>query len=151
MVTPCRNCGVMPPESALYCPQCGEHIGAHSPNFSEFKDRYVGFAAALARTLRLLMKPGRLTREYLEGRRRGYIAPLRLYLTVSAVFFIVAKVLASHEVHAPTAAPPATINVPRATDCGLPGHGECTFVDRWLQGRAEAARRNPQAFAQNLV
>lgn len=149
MGTPCRNCGAMPPESALFCPQCGEETAARKPTISEFRDRYVAFAAALGRTLRLLLRPGRLTREYLEGRRRNYVPPLRLYLTISAVFFIVAKVLASAEIHAPTSPPPKSVQL-RPTDCGTPGHGECTFVDRWLQGRVDAARRNPQAFAQNL-
>jgi hypothetical protein len=48
------------------------------------------------------------------------------------------------------APPPAAIKLPRAVDCGTPGHADCTFVERWIQGRADAARRNPQAFAQNL-
>jgi hypothetical protein len=34
--------------------------------------------------------PGRLTREYLEGHRARYISPVRLYLTASLVYFLVA-------------------------------------------------------------
>jgi len=48
---------------------------------------------ALWRTLRaLLLHPGRLTSEYLAGRRRRYVLPLRLYLTASFVFFLLVKV-----------------------------------------------------------
>jgi hypothetical protein len=38
----------------------------------------------------LLAKPGRLTREFFEGRRVSYLPPFRLYLVISLVFFVVA-------------------------------------------------------------
>jgi len=37
-----------------------------------------------------MLRPGRLTNEYLGGRRASYVAPLRLYLTASVLFFVVA-------------------------------------------------------------
>lgn len=44
----------------------------------------------LVRTLWLLLRrPGRLTNEYLDGRRVAYVPPLRLYLIVSAFHFLV--------------------------------------------------------------
>lgn len=46
----------------------------------------------LWRTLALLVKrPGELTRQYLHGRRVPYLEPLRLYLTLSLIFFALAK------------------------------------------------------------
>ena len=48
---------------------------------------------ALWKTLRALLSPGLLTLEYFEGRRRRYVAPLRLYLTASLVFFLAVKVV----------------------------------------------------------
>ncbi|MBT8078137.1 MAG: DUF3667 domain-containing protein [Gammaproteobacteria bacterium] len=38
----------------------------------------------------LLTRPGFLTNEYLRGRRRRYTPPLRLYLVISVLFFVVA-------------------------------------------------------------
>lgn len=38
----------------------------------------------------LLFKPGQLTDEYLAGRRRRYISPVKLYLTFSALYFLFA-------------------------------------------------------------
>jgi hypothetical protein len=38
----------------------------------------------------LLAKPGRLTREFFEGKRAGYLPPFRLYLVISLLFFLVA-------------------------------------------------------------
>jgi hypothetical protein len=47
----------------------------------------------IVQTLRLLlMKPGTLTKEFLEGRRARYISPLRVYLTCSVMFFALAGV-----------------------------------------------------------
>ena len=40
--------------------------------------------------LALLLKPGFLTREFIDGRRVSYLPPIRLYLVLSVVFFLVA-------------------------------------------------------------
>lgn len=60
------------------------------PTIGEFAQQFGGSVmateGALWRTLVLLFtRPGQLTREYLAGRRRHYVLPLRLYLTVSLV------------------------------------------------------------------
>ena len=80
----CRNCGTQAP--LKFCPECGQETALHPPTLGEFLHEFVGHYVALEgalwRTLRLLLtRPGRLTREYLEGRRRRYVLPLRLYLT----------------------------------------------------------------------
>ena len=47
----------------------------------------------IVQTLKVLVtKPGMLTKEFLEGRRARYISPFRLYLTISVVFFALARV-----------------------------------------------------------
>jgi hypothetical protein len=90
----CRNCGTQAP--LKFCPACGQETTLHPPTLGEFLHEFVGHYVALEgslwRTLgMLLMKPGRLTREYLDGRRRRYVLPLRLYLTASFLFFLVLK------------------------------------------------------------
>jgi hypothetical protein len=40
--------------------------------------------------LPLLIRPGQLTRDYLEGRRARYMPPFRTYLVLSVIFFVVA-------------------------------------------------------------
>jgi uncharacterized protein DUF3667 len=91
----CRNCGA--PAGDAYCPRCGQETAAHPPSAAEFLHEFVGHYVALEgalwRTLKKLFVPGRLTLEYFAGRRRSYVLPLRLYLTCSVVFFLVAKVL----------------------------------------------------------
>ena len=40
--------------------------------------------------LPLALKPGRLTRDYLNGRRARYMPPFRMYLVLSLAFFVIA-------------------------------------------------------------
>jgi len=58
--------------------------------FGDFFGDYFAFDSRLFRSLRpLLLKPGFLTREYLNGRRNSYILPLRFYLFTTVVFFLI--------------------------------------------------------------
>jgi hypothetical protein len=51
----------------------------------------VGWDGKLAQTVRTLIRhPGALTRTLLEGRRARYVSPVRLYLTCSLLYFILA-------------------------------------------------------------
>lgn len=97
----CPNCGqdlsALP--QARHCPNCGQETHLHAPSLwefvHEFITHYVALEGALWRTLRGLLLPGRLTLEYLAGRRRQYLLPLRLYLSCSFVFFLALKLSAA--------------------------------------------------------
>ena len=91
----CRNCGN--PAASNFCPACGQATQLHPPSILEFVhevvSHYVATEGKLWRTLALLtLKPGRLTIEYLAGRRQRYIIPFRLYLTASFLFFAAIQV-----------------------------------------------------------
>jgi hypothetical protein len=91
----CRNCGT--PAGGKFCPECGQSTALHPPSarefFQELLENQVALNGAIWKTLRKLVNPGQLTLEFLAGRRRRYVPPLRLYLTASLIFFLVAKVL----------------------------------------------------------
>ena len=75
-----------------HCPKCGQETALHPPSVAEFARQfggnYIAPRGALWRTLAsLLFRPGHLTLEWLAGRRRRYILPLRLYLSLSVLFF----------------------------------------------------------------
>jgi hypothetical protein len=58
----------------------------------QFAGNYIAAEGALWRTIKLLLlRPGAITREYLEGRRRRYVLPLRLYLTVSVLVLLLVQ------------------------------------------------------------
>lgn len=94
-VPACRNCGA--PAGGRYCPECGQETALHPPSAREFLQEFVGHYVALEgalwRTLKKLVVPGALTVEYLAGRRRAYVPPLRLYLTASLLFFLATRLL----------------------------------------------------------
>ncbi len=59
-----------------------------------FGGAYVSTEGALWRTLGLLfVKPGELTRLYLAGRRKHYVLPLRLYLTISVRLLLLMRLV----------------------------------------------------------
>jgi hypothetical protein len=54
----------------------------------ELMDQYVAVEGKLGRTLRVLItQPGQLTLDYVEGRRQRFVRPLKLYVSISVVFF----------------------------------------------------------------
>ncbi|MDE2082321.1 MAG: DUF3667 domain-containing protein [Burkholderiales bacterium] len=58
----------------------------------QFGGAYLSTEGALWRTLKLLLfKPGELTVQYLAGRRKHYVLPLRLYLTVSVLTLLLLR------------------------------------------------------------
>lgn len=89
----CLNCGAE--LGGQYCGQCGQRATSRLISLWElirdaFGDLFE-LDSRLWRTLvPLLARPGRLTRDYLEGRRARYMPPFRMYLVLSVVFFVVA-------------------------------------------------------------
>jgi len=100
----CLNCGQ--PFAAprpKYCPACGQESNVKPPTLREFAQQfggsYIAVEGALWRTLKLLLfKPGEITHEYLAGRRRRYVLPLRLYLTISVIVLLLIQALATVDI-----------------------------------------------------
>lgn len=97
----CSNC-----EAELhgqYCASCGQRSRRRMITVWELvreaSDLLTSLDSRLWRTLGLLMfRPGSLTRNYLEGRRARYVAPLRLFIAASVIFFFTAAVTADLDV-----------------------------------------------------
>ncbi len=94
----CRNCGA--PAPGEYCPTCGQETRLQLPTarvfMREATGRYFSLDGRMWRTLAaLLFRPGFLTREYLQGRRRRYIRPARLFLVLSLALFAAIRLFAS--------------------------------------------------------
>lgn len=91
--TACLNCGAS--LTGPFCAACGQRDIPPYPSVRELViDAFwelSGWDGRFAATARALVRrPGMLTREFLEGRRARYISPLRLYLTCSLVYFVLA-------------------------------------------------------------
>lgn len=94
----CANCGSPVPET--FCGVCGQRHGKRLVSVRrmamDLLDDQLLVNSALPRTLRaLVLRPGMLTREYAEGRIVRYIAPFRLYLGSSLIFFLIVTLLAN--------------------------------------------------------
>lgn len=89
----CLNCGTR--LRGQYCGHCGQRSRSRLISIWQLLKEAFGdlleLDSRLWRTLGpLLIRPGRLTRDYLEGRRARYMPPFRTYLVLSVMFFIVA-------------------------------------------------------------
>lgn len=88
---PCRNCGA--PVAERYCSRCGQLASNfHRPFFSLVASSLADTFALDSRLWRsvpmLLFRPGRMTRNYLDGQRARYVPPFRLFLLASVLFFL---------------------------------------------------------------
>lgn len=89
----CANCGAR--LVGKYCSECGQRHHDHPVHdfwhfISEALEDLTHADSRLWQTLgALLFRPGLLTSEFLEGHRVRYLPPVRLYLVVSLLFFII--------------------------------------------------------------
>ena len=99
---PCSNCGAE--LSGRYCGACGQRAdtAAHSVGhfLSEATESLTHADSRLWSTmLTLLRRPGLLTHEFFAGRRARYLPPLRVYLIMSVMFFVLNALLSGTPGH----------------------------------------------------
>ena len=89
----CLNCGTVLIGS--HCHACGQAAHVHRTLGAFFHDLLHGvfhFEGKIWRTIPLLAwQPGKLTREYIDGRRASYVSPIALFLFVVFLTFAVIK------------------------------------------------------------
>jgi hypothetical protein len=86
----CRNCGA--PVPGKFCEDCGQSRDIHVLSMHEVvgdvTHSLLHLDSRVWRTLRtLVLKPGKLTNEFIAGRHQLYLPPFRLYLVISLLFF----------------------------------------------------------------
>lgn len=87
----CTDCGEV--VSGNFCSNCGQPTHVHRSLLhlgEELLHGVMHFDARIWRTLPLLLlNPGKLTREWIEGKRTRYVSPLAIFLfTVFLMFFL---------------------------------------------------------------
>jgi len=90
--THCENCGAE--LIGPHCAQCGQPAIDYRRSFRhvivDVLDSFLNWDSKFFATLGLLLiKPWKLTNEFLAGKRVRYLHPLRLYLLASILFFFV--------------------------------------------------------------
>ncbi len=101
-MTTCTNCGHSLSEPAKYCDQCGQSIVTFQkpikPVLTDMLHESLDIDGRMLLTLKTLFtKPGMLSFEYRNGRRMKYTPPLRMYLVISILFFLLLSLLESEK------------------------------------------------------
>ena len=103
----CLNCGT--PLVGSHCHACGQRGHQHKTLGAFFHDLLHGvlhFEGKTWRTLPLLVwRPGKLTREYIDGRRASYVSPIALFLFVVFLSFALFSALGGSKVLDPQVNP----------------------------------------------
>ncbi len=87
----CKNCDTQ--FKGYYCPRCGQSVSELNRPFSfviyDFMGNLFAFDSRILRTLwSILASPGKLTQEFLNGKRARYMSPFRFYVFISFIFFL---------------------------------------------------------------
>jgi len=87
----CLNCGAT--LQGKYCHVCGQENLEIKESFGHMMNHaisdYFHFDHQFFHTLKpLFLKPGKLTNEYMAGRRAQFLHPVKMYIFISVVFFL---------------------------------------------------------------
>ncbi|MEZ4874289.1 MAG: DUF3667 domain-containing protein [Flavobacteriaceae bacterium] len=90
--TYCKNYNA--PVATNFCGTCGQKASVHKITFKEtfqdLADSFFSVNAPFFKTLSLLFwNPGKLIREYLEGRRKTYYKPVAFFVLITVVYLLV--------------------------------------------------------------
>lgn len=127
----CLNCGAV--LTGAYCQACGQRAHLHRSLLhlaEEVLHGVLHFDAKAWRTLPLLaLRPGVLTRRYIDGQRTRYVSPLALFLfTVFLMYFVFSL----------TGTGPAT---PQSLSAELQAEGRAELQQAADKARADVERR----------
>lgn len=92
----CPNCQTKFDSHFKYCPECGQSNKKLKLDikyfFTEFLSGMFNLDSKIFRTLRMLfLEPGKLSKEFIAGRRKSYIPPVRMYLIGSLIYFTISS------------------------------------------------------------
>ncbi|WP_299781114.1 DUF3667 domain-containing protein [uncultured Formosa sp.] len=87
----CKNCDFSFDDAFKYCPNCGQNYHEELTVNDIFKNTINNYFSVDARFFKsffpLLLKPGFLALQFVEGKRLKYLNPAQFYLFASVVFF----------------------------------------------------------------
>jgi len=89
----CLNCGQPLTGKENFCSYCGQKNTTKKLSLNNFiSNLFSGFYSYDSRFWRtfipLLTKPGKVSKEYIEGKRVRFVNPFQLYLNISIIFFL---------------------------------------------------------------
>jgi len=90
----CLNCGMPLLQNENFCSYCGQKNTTSKLSIGNYINKLVsGFLSYDSQFwttfIPLLIKPGKVAKEYIQGKRAKYVNPFQLYLHVSIIFFLI--------------------------------------------------------------
>lgn len=91
--TSCLNCQHPLDKSDKFCPQCSQLNSSKRHTVLDFIEEFFAtlfaYDSKLRKTLSaMILKPGKITRDYLDGKRTTYTNPFRFFLSLTIVYFL---------------------------------------------------------------
>jgi len=101
----CLNCNFALRPEDNYCPNCGQENNTNKIPVThlvgEVFEDFFHFDTKLWNTIKAsFTKPGKITIEYLEGKRARYVPPVKFYVFVSFIFFLLLGKISDHAIDA---------------------------------------------------
>ena len=121
----CTNCSHSIPDPAHYCNYCGQSTVCFErpfrPVFTDMLHETLDIDGRMIQTFKMLVKrPGQLSLEYCRGKRMMFTPPLRMYLVVSILFFLLWPILDSIGSEVSSQMATKAENYPKIMFCLLP-------------------------------
>ncbi len=137
----CATCQT--PLAGQWCSVCGEKWASPDPTWHDFlheaTHEFLHLDGKIFCTIRMLfLEPGKLTAEYLRGRRVPYIGAVRLYLTMSLLFFVLSSIIPNPNPNSRQIEP--VPDIPAGTD----------FASRVAAG-GRIVKADPESFVSKLT
>ena len=95
----CLNCGA--PVRGNFCSNCGQRVQPTKVPLRVFAEdavqNFLNIDNRLISTIKdLFVSPGKVTKRYIAGERVKFVSPMRLYIWVSVIYFIIVSLIDTH-------------------------------------------------------
>ncbi len=99
----CTNCGKVLQEEDNFCPNCGQENDNKQHSFGGVMSDLIQSFSSIDSRLRhsipaLIFRPAFLTKEYLRGKRQRYLDPIRMFITLVVLYFLIASIGSDREI-----------------------------------------------------
>ncbi|WP_088340679.1 DUF3667 domain-containing protein [Robiginitalea sediminis] len=174
--TECLNCGHPLDLSDRYCPNCSQLNSSKKLTMRDFAEEFFGsiidYDSRLLRTMSaLLLRPGRISLDYVAGKRVTYTNPFRFLLSLAIIYFLLMQMSGDFRSldrlnldQQAQKVDPSALNLEldvdeipnaeaRAVLDSLQGKDSVGLIDRFLEGERKkdsAIRANPKAYFQSV-
>ncbi|MGI9551294.1 MAG: DUF3667 domain-containing protein [Aurantibacter sp.] len=98
----CLNCGHPLQMGDKFCPNCSQANSTKKLTLKDFFDEFfsslISYDSKLLRTLTaLLIRPGKITRDFISGKRASYTNPFRFLLSLAIIYFLMVNYGGNYE------------------------------------------------------